>query len=48
MSIFRTGTIIITGAREMEQIYAAYEFINTILRNHSDTVLSAPHRVLNK
>lgn len=48
MSIFRTGTIIITGAREMKQIYAAYEFLNTIFRNHGTTVLSAPHRVLTK
>jgi len=39
MSIFRTGKIIITGARTMEQIHAAYEFLNSVFRKHAATVL---------
>ena len=39
MSIFRTGKIIITGARTMEQIQAAYEFLNKVFREHAATVL---------
>jgi len=40
MSIFRTGKIIITGARTMEQIEETYEFLNRILRLHASEVLS--------
>jgi len=39
MSIFRTGKIIITGARTMDQIQAAYEFLNGVFREHAATVL---------
>lgn len=39
MSIFRTGRIIITGARDMEQINAAYVFLNDVFEAHSATVL---------
>jgi TATA-box binding protein (TBP) (component of TFIID and TFIIIB) len=39
MSIFRTGRIIITGARDMDQIYAAYNFLNNVFEIHADTVL---------
>jgi hypothetical protein len=39
LSIFRTGSIIITGGRTMEQIEAAYEFINNIFDKHADEVL---------
>lgn len=42
MSIFRTGKIIITGARTMEQINAAYKFLNNVFDTHSKTVLYAP------
>jgi len=40
MSIFRTGKIIITGARTMAQIEETYEFLNHILRTHASEVLS--------
>ena len=39
MSIFRTGRIIITGAREMDQIQSAYEFLNGVFEAHSPEVL---------
>jgi TATA-box binding protein (TBP) (component of TFIID and TFIIIB) len=39
MSIFRTGRIIITGARDMEQINSAYDFLNKIFEKHSSDVL---------
>jgi hypothetical protein len=42
MSIFRTGRIIITGARRIEQIETAYEFLNEVIRRHADTVLYHP------
>lgn len=42
MSIFRTGKIIITGARKMEQIQTAYAFLNEIFTRHQQTVLYAP------
>lgn len=43
MSIFRTGRIIITGAREMEQIDAAYQFLNKVFEKHSKNILYAPN-----
>lgn len=39
LSIFRTGSIIITGGRTMEQIEAAYEYINNIFEKHATEVL---------
>jgi len=42
MSIFRTGKIIITGARKMDQIQTAYTFLNNIFQKHHPTVLYAP------
>lgn len=42
MSIFRTGKIIITGARKMGQIQTAYAFLNEIFTRHQATVLYAP------
>lgn len=42
MSIFRTGKIIITGAREMKQIETAYEFLNNVFDTHQQTVLYVP------
>jgi TATA-box binding protein (TBP) (component of TFIID and TFIIIB) len=39
MSIFRTGRIIITGAREIKQIEAAYNFLNKVFDKHQKTVL---------
>jgi len=39
ISPFRTGSIIITGAQHTEQLYDAYEFMNTVLRNHVGEVL---------
>jgi hypothetical protein len=41
ISPFRTGSIIITGAKHTEQLYDAYNFINTVLQTHADTVLRA-------
>jgi hypothetical protein len=41
MSIFRTGKIIITGARTMDQIEETYEFLNRILRAHAAGTLAA-------
>jgi TATA-box binding protein (TBP) (component of TFIID and TFIIIB) len=43
MSIFRTGKIIITGARKMKQIETAYEFLNNVFERHQHTVLYHPH-----
>ena len=45
MSIFRTGRIIITGARQMKQIEAAYEFLNSVFDKHQATVLYTPNHV---
>ena len=39
MSIFRTGKIIITGARKMEQIQSAYNFLNSVFDKHYKTIL---------
>jgi TATA-box binding protein (TBP) (component of TFIID and TFIIIB) len=39
ISIFQTGSIIITGARNRSQLDEAYEFINQILRKHAADVL---------
>jgi len=41
MSIFRTGKIIITGARTMDQIHAAYAFLNKVFQDHAADVLIA-------
>jgi len=35
IAIFQTGSIIITGARNLNQLEEAYEFMNTILKAHS-------------
>jgi TATA-box binding protein (TBP) (component of TFIID and TFIIIB) len=43
MSIFRTGRIIITGAREMKQIEAAYNFLNRVFDKHKKNVLYPPN-----
>jgi TATA-box binding protein (TBP) (component of TFIID and TFIIIB) len=43
MSIFRTGRIIITGARQLTQIEAAYDFLNRVLDKHHATVLYEPN-----
>ena len=43
MSIFRTGRIIITGARQIHQIDAAYEFLNRVFDRHQGTVLYSPN-----
>jgi TATA-box binding protein (TBP) (component of TFIID and TFIIIB) len=39
ISVFQTGSIIITGARNRRQLDEAYEYINTILRRHAGEVL---------
>jgi hypothetical protein len=38
ISPFRTGSIIITGARHPEQLTDAYEFMNAVLRKHPDVL----------
>ena len=43
MSIFRTGRIIITGARQIHQIDAAYDFLNRVFDRHQGTVLYSPN-----
>jgi len=43
MSIFRTGRIIITGAREMKQIESTYDFLNKVFDKHHTTVLYEPN-----
>ena len=43
MSIFRTGRIIITGAREIKQIEATYEFLNKVFDKYHKTVLYEPN-----
>ena len=45
MSIFRTGRIIITGAREMKQIEAAYNFLNKVFEKHHKNILYQPNSV---
>jgi TATA-box binding protein (TBP) (component of TFIID and TFIIIB) len=39
ISPFRTGSIIITGAKEPKQLMDAYDFMNGILSEHADQVL---------
>lgn len=39
ISPFQTGQVIITGARDMAQIYEAYEFIKEVFRTNADEVL---------
>lgn len=39
MSVFQTGKIIITGAREMAQLEEAYQFLNGVLCTHSKEIL---------
>ena len=39
IAIFQTGSVIITGARNMAQLDEAYVFINEIIKNHCSEVL---------
>lgn len=39
ISPFQTGQVIITGARTMDQINEAYEFIKHVFTKHADTVM---------
>lgn len=58
ISPFQTGQVIITGARTMDQINEAYEFIKDVFAKHADTVMrktymltsdsSAPEPVVKK
>ena len=43
ISIFRTGRIIITGARQLQQIRAAYDFLNGVFDRHYRAVLYEPN-----
>jgi len=42
IAIFQTGSVIITGARNHEQLDESYEFINKVLKEHSRETLK-PH-----
>lgn len=42
ISPFSSGKIIITGAREMDQINEAYDFFNEILKTHQNEILFTP------
>jgi len=46
ISPFRTGSIIITGAKHPEQLHDAYNFINGVLETYSATVLRSDTPVL--
>ncbi len=39
ISPFRTGSIIITGAKHVEQLHEAYDFMNSVLSKYADTLL---------
>ena len=39
ISPFQTGQVIITGARTMEQINEAYEFIKKVFRDNSEEIM---------
>jgi TATA-box binding protein (TBP) (component of TFIID and TFIIIB) len=39
ISFFQTGNIIITGARNMEQINEAYDFVNVFMDNHAAEII---------
>jgi TATA-box binding protein (TBP) (component of TFIID and TFIIIB) len=43
ISIFRTGRIIVTGARRLEQIHVAYDFLNQIFDVHHDEIFYEPN-----
>lgn len=43
ISIFRTGRIIVTGARQIEQIYVAYNFLNRIFDKHHGEIFYEPN-----
>ena len=45
ISIFRTGRIIVTGARQLVQIRAAYNFLNSVFDKHYATVLYQPNNL---
>ena len=38
IAAFQTGSIIITGARNRQQLDEAYGFMNTVLQNHSESI----------
>ena len=42
ISIFQTGNIIITGARNMEQINEAYDYINKVFDKHAKEIVLPP------
>lgn len=43
ISIFRTGRIIVTGARQINQIHIAYDFLNRIFDKHHDEIFYEPN-----
>jgi len=45
ISIFRTGRIIVTGARQLTQIRCAYDFLNGVFDKHHRVVLYPPNGV---
>ena len=43
ISIFRTGRIIVTGARRLEQIHVAYDFLNGVFDEYYDEIFYLPN-----
>ena len=43
ISIFRTGRIIVTGARRLQQITVAYDFLNSVFDQHHDEIFYEPN-----
>lgn len=48
ISIFQSGSIIITGARNHMQIMTAYNFINGVIENDIDTIRKDTCKLINK
>jgi TATA-box binding protein (TBP) (component of TFIID and TFIIIB) len=53
VSFFQTGNIIITGARNMDQINEAYRFVNKFMDKHAESIIrpvppSAPKKVVTR
>ena len=46
LSVFQTGKIIITGARNMEQITEVHEYFNDVLKKHAREILRIPDAAL--
>ena len=45
-SVFQSGNVIITGARDLEQIDETYNFINSLFKNHIDILRRNNHPLI--